>query len=298
MMKGKTGGFGINNHHIVAEYAKIGALSRLSQLGIPFANTSGRAIAYESLQGFAHPLILFFHRIKPIIYYGVRQIIPLKTHAQGTNMLNDICYGTYARFNTASRDEGFTLLGADNLVGDIYTIEVVRTENNTYEAWLVNRFGKRVGFLAEEYVHKVQTFIARGWTLRALLSFVSMDKESEMYWGEVALLFNDPHYNEEFDVFAQQLGITMGEGVRPDIDFTEQAARKVVDSKGAWQPADRVPIPKEAKKGLVKDRRSASEKMIEQGRAGNKGCYAATWVFWAALAVAVVFGALKFFGVM
>ena len=38
-------------------------------------------------------------------------------------MLNDYCFSTYARYTTLSRSDGAVLMGADNLVGDIYTIE-------------------------------------------------------------------------------------------------------------------------------------------------------------------------------
>ena len=212
-------------------------------------------------------------------------------------MLNDICYGSYVRFATASKEEGAAFMGADNLVGDIYTIDLELQEDRSYRAWLVNRFGARVAFLEDDQVHRVQTLTARGWAVRALLSFVALDDQADGYWGEMALLANDPHYTAEFDAFALKLREKMAEGLRPEVDFNEQAARKIIDSKGSWEPTGRVPMPKFDKhSAVVKSRRSASEKLVEQGRQGNKGCYAASIVIWVVIAAAVIAGICKLLG--
>ena len=54
-------------------------------------------------------------------------------------------FGTYQTFRTASRQEAAALLGSDNLVGDEYTIDCV-LEEGEHKAWMVNRFGARVGY--------------------------------------------------------------------------------------------------------------------------------------------------------
>ena len=54
--------------------------------------------------------------------------------------------GFYARFDTPSKKDAAVLLGADNLVGDLFDVEFV-TEEGTAVAWIVNRFGHRVAFL-------------------------------------------------------------------------------------------------------------------------------------------------------
>ena len=54
-------------------------------------------------------------------------------------------FGTYARFDTASKKDAAVLLGADNLVGDVFDIEFV-TEDGVRTAWMKNRFGAMVGF--------------------------------------------------------------------------------------------------------------------------------------------------------
>lgn len=213
-------------------------------------------------------------------------------------MLNDICFGTYVRFSTPSREKGAVLLGSDNFIGDIYSLETVPSEEGGYTTWLVNRFGAKVATLDPSFVYKVQTFEARGWTLRALLSFVAYDQEAEQYWGEVALLFNDPHYDDAFEPFALALREKMADGFRPEVDYTEQAAREIINSKGTWFPTGRVDMPKlESHNVVVRHRRSASDRLVEAGRERNPGCMVATYVIWAALAVVVIGGILKFIGV-
>lgn len=212
-------------------------------------------------------------------------------------MLNDYCYSAYARFETLSRNEGAALMGANHLIGDIYTLEAELLEDRSYRYWMVNRFGAKVCFLAADQEARVQNLLARQWTVRALLSFVALSQEPDSYWGEVILLANDPHYDEAFNTFALNLRELMAKGIRPAVDFTEQAARQIIASKGSWLPADRVGAPKVDKgSALVKTSRSASENMIEAGRQGRTGCYAATWVIWIVVAVAVIAGAAKLLG--
>lgn len=89
----------------------------------------------------------------------------------------------------------------------------------------------------------------------------------------------------------------MPTGVRPEVELGEQGVAKVVESKGSWAPAKHVPFPeKETGTAIMKSRRKMSEKLIEQGRKGNKGCYAVSWAFLLLLVMAVLFG-LKSCGV-
>ena len=84
---------------------------------------------------------------------------------------------------------------------------------------------------------------------------------------------------------------SMMDGIRPEVELGEQGYAKVVESKGTWKPTKTVSLPsKQAGVAILKTRRSVSEKMIEQGRKGNKGCYILSWVFLLALIAGVIFG--------
>ena len=61
-------------------------------------------------------------------------------------MLTERYFGTYARFETISKREAAPLLGADNLVGDEFSIDF-QIEDGTSIAWLKNRFGAVIGRL-------------------------------------------------------------------------------------------------------------------------------------------------------
>ena len=204
----------------------------------------------------------------------------------------DFFYGTYKRFDTASKNEGAALIGADNLVGDIYDIEFV-TEDDKKRAYLKNKFGKCVAFFDDTFSRKLSVFAAREWKLAALLSFVAYSDKPEpgIYWGEAAVVCYDPAFTDACEPFIKKLGAHLADGIRPDIDLSKQALENLVESKGEWFPKGRVPMPQKAKgSAIVKSERSASEKLIEQGRAGNKGCYLVSILFLVALVAAAIFG--------
>lgn len=212
-------------------------------------------------------------------------------------MSNQKYFGTYARFETASKKDAAQLLGADNLVGDVFEIEFV-TENGQRLAWMKNRFGAMIGFFDEETSRELSLCEARGWKLQALLSYIAYSEQPApgLYWGEAAVICYDPDF-AAFSTFVSKLGARLSEGNRPEVEMGEQGIKHVIESEGEWMPSKLLPKPKlEPGNALIKTRRSASEKLIEQGRKGNKGCYAISWIFLLALVAALLF-ALKSCGV-
>lgn len=222
--------------------------------------------------------------------------ISYESTLQGDYMDTDYV-GFYTHFDTASKKDAAPLLGADNLVGDSFDIEFI-TENGTSVAWLRNRFDQLVGFFDAQTTRRLQILNARDWKIKALLSFVAYTDSPAPghYWGEVAVLCYSTDHEQAFEEFISGIGKRLMDGVRPDIDLGEQGAKQIIDSRGAWSPAKTVPMPpKEGGTVIMKGRRKMSEKLIEQGRKGNKGCYVVSWLFLLAL-VAVVIFALKSFG--
>lgn len=202
--------------------------------------------------------------------------------------------GFYARFESPSKKTGSMLLGADSLVGDDLRVEF-RNENGRTVAWLLNKFDAEVGFLDADGSRRLQLANARGFTVRALLSFVAYSDEPDpgVYWGEAAFICFNPAYFNEMNAFADRVASRMADGVRPDVNLGSGAVRKIIDEPG-WVPSDSVPFPKKERgTAILKDHRSLSEKAIEQGRARNKGCYAISWAFIVVVVAAVAFGVYR-----
>lgn len=207
-------------------------------------------------------------------------------------------FGTYARFDTLSKKDAASLLGADNLIGDVFEI-VFQTEDGVSTAWMKNRFGGLVGFFDAAFSRELNVLAARGWKLQAVLSFVAFTDHPEPghYWGQAAVICFDPTLEQAFDPFIASTAQRLSDGVRPEVDLGEQGVEQVVSSNGTWTPKKTVAFPaKESGTVIMKSRRKMSEKLIEQGRKGNKGCYAVSWLFLLLLVALALFG-LKSCGV-
>lgn len=208
--------------------------------------------------------------------------------------------GFYARFEAPSKKIGAILTGADSLVGDRFEV-LFKVEDGVTVAWLKNRFGAEVGFLNAEDSRKLQLASARDWTICALLSYVAYSDSPDpgIYWGEAAFICFDPKYDEECQTFVEKVGAKLADGVRPQIDLGSQGIDKIMEAKGNWLPSKNLPRPK-TKTGtaILKSRRTTSEKMIEQGRAGNKGCYFVSYAFIVIVVVLVAYFVLKMVGVI
>lgn len=200
-------------------------------------------------------------------------------------------FGTYASFKTVSKQEGSNLMGADNLVGDVFTIEFV-IEDGQRTAWMKNRFGSLVGFFDEKTSHQLSLCEARGWTLQALLAYVAYTDTPApgSYWGEAALICFDPAYTEAFSVFTHVVADRLMDGVRPVVDLGKEGVNQLISSDGAWFPKKTLPIlKKNPGTAYVKTKRNINEKLIEQGRARNKGCYTGSILVLALIFAGVVF---------
>lgn len=201
-------------------------------------------------------------------------------------------FGTYARFDTRSKKDAAALLGADNLIGDVFEI-VFQTDEGSSVAWMKNRFGQLIGFFDSSFSRELSILAARGWKLQALLSFVAFTDRPEPghYWGQAAVICFDENLEQTITPFIASTSARLSDGVRPDVDLGEQAVDQLVSSNGTWVPKKTVPFPqKEEGTVIMKSRRKMSEKLIEQGRKGNKGCYAISWLFLLLLVALALFG--------
>ena len=202
-------------------------------------------------------------------------------------------FGTYHRFETTSKNEASLLNGADNTVGDEY--EVVFEDEI---AWLKNRFGSQICHFDTEFSRKLRIFQARGWKITAFLALVAYTDKPDpgIYWGEMVVISYDPSQENAFQIFAKSVAEKLAEGIRPDVALNDHAVDLLLSSNGAWLPDKRTPLPeREGGTVFLKTRRLMSEKLIEQGRQGNKGCYAISILFLIALAALAIFLVLKCF---
>lgn len=201
-------------------------------------------------------------------------------------------FGTYQRFDTLSKKDATLLIGADCVVGEAFEI-FFKTENGKRIAWMKNRFGAEVGFFDEDFSRKLSLCEAKGFVMKALFALVAYNDlpSPGFYWGEAAVMCYDPRLAEPFETFIAGIGERLGNGVRPDISFGEQGVDQIIQSNGTWQPTQTVPMPeKQAGMAVLKARKKVSEGLIEQGRQGNKGCYAVSWLFIILLVVLAAFG--------
>lgn len=200
-------------------------------------------------------------------------------------------FGAYYRFETVDKRAATDLLTANNLTGDRYRIEFEEDDEGS-KGWLVNRFDDRVGYLQGTAAYQARLQSARGWTVAAYLSFVAYSEQPKpgTYWGEVALICYNPKYEDIMAPFLKKLTTMMGDGVRPKIDFGDDAFAQLVESKGSWFPADRVKVPKMEKgTAIVKDHRTPNDRLVEESRKGKPGCYVASWAFLLAIVALIVF---------
>ena len=201
-------------------------------------------------------------------------------------------FATYARFDTVDKEAAAAFLGADNIVGDTFTIDHEVTPDSD-KAWIVNPFGKKMGYLEPKTASQVDLCKAKGWTTIAILALVAFSEEPSpgLYWGEVVIISYDPKYESDFSVFVEGIRKQISKGVRPKVALGPDSLQTIISSHGNWLPADRVALPKKEKgTAWVKTERTGTEALVEQARKGNIGCTIGSWAFLLVLVALIVFG--------
>lgn len=217
--------------------------------------------------------------------------------------MNDMRYfGQYVRFDTVSKQEGLLLTNADNIIGSEYTVSF-EVENGKTTAWMVNRFGAKVGYLSSSDTYTLDVLRAREWNIHALLSVIlyteGEDEDLGSYWGEMIVVACPERYEQEIVTYLDKVKETLASGVRPRVDLTELQIDELMSKRGDWvSPDHQQPYWKEKGTAVVKDEISLTEKLIEEGRKGNTGCYIASWIFIAVLVAGVGYLAAKLLGLI
>lgn len=204
----------------------------------------------------------------------------------------DKYYGNYAHFEALSKKDAAALLGSDNIVGDVLSLEN-QLEHGEHTTFLVNRFGKRIGYLDAKDSKKMSLLQAEGLECKALLSFVAFTDHPDEghYWGQVGIICYSPAYADDFAFFINNVAKSLGDNVRPQLALGESAVDKIIESHGTWMPKQTVSMPKTEKgTAVLKRRRSTMDKVVELGRSGNKGCYVVSWAFLLGLVALIIFG--------
>lgn len=207
-------------------------------------------------------------------------------------------FGTYQTFQTVSKKDAAVLMGSNTLVGDRYRIDLTM-DQGVHRAWLVNKFGERIGYFDDSFSRELSLLAAEGLELVGILSFVAFSETPEPgeYWGQAAVIGYSPSYAAEFDRFISGVCGLIGKGIRPKLSLQGSAVDEIIATGGTWLPSEREPLP-EKQRGMaqLKTRRGFIDGLVEAGRSGNKGCYFLSWAFLLAVVAAIVIG-LKSCGV-
>ena len=205
--------------------------------------------------------------------------------------------GYFAAFKSVDKSEGAILLGADCIVGDRCTVQLV-TEDGKTTAWVFNKFEGRMGYLDEIATRRQQLAEARGLETVVYLSsvFYADQPEPGYYGGEIAVIHIAPDKRAAFDAFCSYVGEKLADGMKPAIELSDPEVNAVL-ADPQWHPAVTPATGTPVEGGIaLKSRQTLSEKIVEQGRKKNPGCYIISIAFLAAIAVGVIFLVMQLVG--
>lgn len=194
--------------------------------------------------------------------------------------MNDMAFfGQYLCFNTNSKKDGAALMSSDCIVGDIYTLESEFYEAQK-RAWLINPFGKKIGFFNEQNSNLIALKQAQGYHCCALLTCVVFSEipHPSNYWGEVALLCFKKNTSASKQLI-QEISAQLAQGRKPDLAISKQKLDSLEQSKELIFTHFESYPSLETGEVFLKKRRRFVDNLVIQGRERRLGCMIISWVF-------------------
>ena len=193
----------------------------------------------------------------------------------------DNYYGKYAISKPTSKEEAGRLLGADNIIGDVYKV-VCSINNGNHEAKVVNRFGNIPAVFDEGVSRELALNDAKGFRTYAVLTCVgfTQTKGDGDYWAEFAVVSFPKSDIKTFSVYVEEVSQAVKNHRRPEVDLGIDEVQQIIVNDGHF--VSNTTHPKlEKKKGqvILKSQVKLSDKLVEQGRKKNPGCYIFGWLF-------------------
>ena len=209
----------------------------------------------------------------------------------------DNYYGKYAIGKPTSKEEVGRLLGADNIIGDVYKV-ITELKNGIYQAKVVNRFGNIPAVFNDEVSRELALNEAKSFKTYAILTcvgFTQTEGDGE-YWAEFAIISFPESEIEKFSVYVNEISKAVKNHKRPEIDLEANEVNQILENEGHF--VSNVTHPKiEKKKGqvILKSQVKLSDKLIEEGRNRNPGCFIFGWLFLLAVVGLIVLVFMKVF---
>lgn len=207
----------------------------------------------------------------------------------------DNYYAKYVIGTTTSKEEAGKLLGADNIIGDVYKV-VTKLNESDHIAKVVNRFGDSPIKFDYCVSKEIALNEAKGFQTYAILTTVGfLQKEGEGdYFAEFIIISFPKSELNIFSVYVDEISSAVKKHQRPEVDLRASEVEEIIINKGHFISKKSHPR-LEKKKGqvILKSQVRLSDKLVEQGRKKNPGCYIFGWLFLLATVALVVLLIMK-----
>lgn len=193
----------------------------------------------------------------------------------------DNYFATYTIATPSLKEEAGKLLGADNIIGDIYKV-TTKIQGTRHVAKAVNRFSDSPVQFNEEISKKLSLNEAKDMITYAILTCVGFTQKGNdgNYWAEFILVSFLKKEIETFSVYVDELSKAIKNNKRPKVDLSSNEVEQIIINKGKYISSSKEPqIEKKNGQVILKSRVKLSDTLIEQGRKKNPGCYIFGWVF-------------------
>ena len=205
--------------------------------------------------------------------------------------------GKYVIAKPTSKEEAGKLLGSDNIIGDVYKV-VNALEGTTHTSKVLNRFKDSPAFFDEDISRELSLNEAKGMITYAILTcvgFTQIGNDGD-YWAEFIVISFPKKDIDIFSVYIDEVSKAIKNNKRPKVDLSQAEIKEVINNEGKYISSSKHPqIEKKKGQVVLKSRVKLTDKMVEEGRKRNPGCFIFGWLFLLLFVTFLVFVSMKIF---
>ena len=149
-------------------------------------------------------------------------------------------------------------------------------------ARVVNRFGNTPCYFNKEVSKQLSLNEAKGFRNYAILTCVgfTQNKKEGEHWAEFAIISFPEIEIKTWSVFVDEVSKAVKKDRRPEVHLSLTDVQNIINNKGCFVPAAQHPkIEKKRGQIILKSRVKLTDRLIEQWRKKNPGCYIVGWMF-------------------
>lgn len=194
-------------------------------------------------------------------------------------------YTKYIQAKPANKIQAAQLTSSNSVVGNFFNLEY---DKEIKQIIIFNKYKYPVAQLSAEDSKKIYLQINKENIIKCMLAYVTYCQPKNCHYATFLFIAYPKQYKKAYNNFTNLIKSKIEQGIYPQINIEKYEHNQIIKKNGNFRIQKNIKPDLKSGTVIVKDKISFTEKLIEEARNKNKGCYFASIVFLLTLAAFII----------